>query len=94
MRGCVLANIYVHTQSENLNVDVASPDLRHCSGYKLSAQRFLESFGWTSFTLYDWLMVQSTPDNSNLQGKSKKVRVIGSSNKIAGGKEKTVFTAQ
>ena len=25
--------------------------------------------------------VQSTPDNSNLQGKSKKVRVIGSSKK-------------
>ena len=38
--------------------------------------------------------VQSTPDNSNLQGKSKKVRVIGSSKKIAGSKEKTVFTAQ
>ena len=25
------------------------------------------------------LQIQSTPDNSNLQGKSKKVRVIGSS---------------
>ena len=29
------------------------------------------------------LKAQSTPDNSNLQGKSKKVRVIGSSKKIA-----------
>ena len=46
--------------------------------------------------------VQSTPDNSNLQGKSKKVgflisgvRVIGSSKKIAGSKEKkTVFTGR
>ena len=43
--------------------------------------------------------IKSTPDNSNLQGKSKKVRVIGSlsnigtSKKIAGSKEKTVFTA-
>ena len=26
-----------------------------------------------------YIHVQSTPDNSNLQGKSKKVRVIGSS---------------
>ena len=29
------------------------------------------------------ITIQSTPDNSNLQGKSKKVRVIGSSKKIA-----------
>ena len=35
--------------------------------------------------------IQSTPYNSNLQGKSKKVRVIGSSKKIAGSKEKTVL---
>ena len=35
--------------------------------------------------------LQSTPDNSNLQGKSKKVRVIGSSKKIAGSKEKNRF---
>ena len=28
--------------------------------------------------------IQSTPDDSNLRGKSKKVRVIGSSKKIAG----------
>ena len=33
--------------------------------------------------------LQSTPDNSNLQGQSKKVRVIGSSKKIAGSKEKS-----
>ena len=32
--------------------------------------------------------VQSTPDHSNLQGKSKKVRVIGSSKKIARSKKK------
>ena len=30
------------------------------------------------------LSIQSTPDNSNLQGKSKKVWVIGNSEKIAG----------
>ena len=34
---------------------------------------------------------QLTPDNSNVQGKSKKVRVIGSSKQIAGSKEKTSF---
>ena len=31
-------------------------------------------------------MLQSTPDNLNLQGKSKKVRVIGSSKQITGNK--------
>ena len=31
------------------------------------------------------------PDNSNVQGKSKKVRVIGSSKKIAGSKQKKQF---
>ena len=35
--------------------------------------------------------IQSTPDDSNLQGKSKKVRVIGSLKKIAGSKEKNSF---
>ena len=34
------------------------------------------------------MKLQSTADNSNLQGKSKKARVIGSLRKIAGGKEK------
>jgi len=38
------------------------------------------------------LLVQSTPDNSNLQGKLKKVRVIGISEQMTGNKEKTVFT--
>ena len=33
--------------------------------------------------------IQSTPDNSNLQGKSKTVRVVGSSKKIAESKVKT-----
>ena len=36
--------------------------------------------------------LQSTPDNSNLQGKSKNVRVIGSSKKIASSKEKNSFS--
>ena len=36
--------------------------------------------------------IQSTPDNSNLQGKLKKVRVIGSSKKIAESKVKNRFT--
>ena len=35
--------------------------------------------------------IQSTPDNSNLQGESKQVRVIGSSKKIARSKEKNSF---
>ena len=35
--------------------------------------------------------IQSTPDNSNLHGKSKKVRVIGSSKQMAGSKGKTSF---
>ena len=43
--------------------------------------------------------IKSTPNNSNLHGKSKKfewsgAQVIGSSKKIAGSKEKTVFTAE
>ena len=43
--------------------------------------------------------IQLTPDNSNLQGKSKKfelsgVRVMGSSKKIVWSKEKTALTAQ
>ena len=39
--------------------------------------------------------LQSTPDNSNVQGKSKKVRVVGSSKKIAESKvKKKFFTAQ
>ena len=36
-------------------------------------------------------LIQSTPENSNLQGKSKKVRIIESSKKIAGGKVKNSF---
>ena len=35
--------------------------------------------------------IQSTPDNSNLQGKSKKFQVIGNPKKIAGSKEKNSF---
>ena len=38
-----------------------------------------------------WVDLQFTPDNSNLQGKSKKVRVIGSSKKITRSKEKHSF---
>ena len=37
------------------------------------------------------VVVQSTPNNSNLQWKSKKVRVIGSSKKIAESKVKKQF---
>ena len=37
-------------------------------------------------------LVQSTPDNSNLQGKSKKVRVIGSSKEIAKSKVQKHFS--
>ena len=37
------------------------------------------------------LLIQSTPDNSNLQGNAKKVQVIGSSKKIVGSKEKKQF---
>ena len=40
-----------------------------------------------------FLELQSTPDNSTFQEKSKQVRVIGNSKKIAGSEEKTVFTA-
>ena len=43
------------------------------------------------FTSFLSFVLQSTPDNPNLQGKSKKVRVIGSSKKIAGSKEKKQF---
>ena len=42
----------------------------------------------------DYKHLQLTPDTLNLQGKSKKVRVIGSSKKIAGSKKKTVFAVQ
>ena len=38
--------------------------------------------------------LQSTPDSSNLQGESKKFRVIGSTKEIAVSKEKKEFTAQ
>ena len=43
------------------------------------------------FTSFLSFVLQSTPDNPNLQGKSKKVRVIGSSKKIARSKEKDSF---
>ena len=48
-------------------------------------------FSLTFFLMGLKYKVQSTPNNSNLQGKSKKVRVIGSSKKIAGSKEKNSF---
>ena len=40
---------------------------------------------------WDNASIQSTPDNSNLQGKSKKVRVVGRSKNIAGRKQKNSF---
>ena len=42
-------------------------------------------------SVIEQLHIQSTPDNSNLQGKSKKVRVIGSSKKLAESKVKNSF---
>ena len=36
------------------------------------------------------MQIQSTPDNLNLQGKWKKVQLIGSSNKMARSKKKTI----
>ena len=55
-----------------------------------------EVAGYSAVTPNDFLYpsngkIQSTPDNSNLQGKLKKVRVIGSSKKIAGSKVKNSF---
>ena len=64
---------------------------------------FLEGWGWFIKTqaFYSLTKVQSTPDNSNLQGKSKKVRVIGSSsyrkleeNSREEGKKQFLRTAQ
>ena len=43
---------------------------------------------WLMVATVSLILLQSTPDKSNLQGKSKNVRVIGSSKKIAGSKEK------
>ena len=37
--------------------------------------------------------IQSTPDDSKLQGKSKKVRVVGSPKKIAGSRKKNKLLA-
>ena len=47
---------------------------------------------WLMVATVSVILLQSSPNNSNLQGKSKNVRVIGSSNKIAGSKE--VVTAK
>ena len=46
---------------------------------------------WLMVATVSVILLQSTSDNSNLQGKSKNVRVIGSSKKIAGSKEKNNF---
>ena len=46
------------------------------------------------FTVEESGKVQSTPDNSNLLGKSKKVRVIGSSKQITGNKEISKWTGE
>ena len=57
-----------------------SPDSRYLQKLALNNVLFLLSF-----------LIQSTPDNSNLQGNRKKVRVIGSSKKIAESKVKNSF---
>ena len=62
-------------------------------------ERLFQQDGGNGEKKYDWVNcgkeLQSTPDNSNRQGKPKKVGVIGSSKKIAGSKEKkAVFTGQ
>ena len=63
------------------------------SGYDLQGSwysRLEMILGWmNSFSCS--IQVQSTPDNLNLQGKSKRVRVIGSSKKIVRSKEKNSF---
>ena len=53
---------------------------------ELWSGRELDKIRWDKITLLDLFTIslQLTPNNSNLQGKSKKVRVIGSSKKIAG----------
>ena len=63
----------------------ASPSERLSSDGSLAIKK--ENFKWLSQFLVN--PVQSTPDNSNRQGKSKKVRVIGSSKQITGSKGKT-----
>ena len=49
-------------------------------------------YGPSVILFYIYTKLQSTPDNSNFQVKSKKVRVIGSSKNMAGSKEKKQFT--
>ena len=49
---------------------------------------------WLVVATVSVILLQSTSDNSNLQGKSKNVRVIGSSKKVAGSKEKKQFLLQ
>ena len=56
-----------------------------------NAEGFQCQMNQSGFLTFHTIEIQLTPDNSNLQGKSKKVRVIGSSKKIAGSKEKNSF---
>ena len=59
----------------------------------IKKKKLLINIRYLKFTVLQkvYTKAQSTLDNSNLQGKSKKVRVIGSSKKIAGSKEKKQF---
>ena len=45
----------------------------------------------TTCVFWTFLKVQSTPDNSNLQGKLNKVRVSGSSEQMAGIKGEKLY---
>ena len=49
------------------------------------------TIGTVAYITFEIYLYTVTPDNSNLQGKSKKVRVIGSSKKIAESKVKNSF---
>ena len=60
-------------------------ETRRCLGERMTSASIHPCW---SLILY---LIQSTPDKSNLQGKSKKVRVIGSLKEIAGSKGKTSF---
>ena len=52
---------------------------------------FQENLKWQRTHRLSWEIIRSTPDNSNLQGKSEKSRMIGSPKQIVGRKGKTSF---
>ena len=65
-----------------------------CAKYNLQSERNFETpciVPWFSIPTvtkkWSFFLLQSTPDNSNLLGKSKKFRVIGSLKQITGNKD-------